>query len=209
MEYTMKKRGKFIVLEGGEGSGKGTILDYLSLVLAGNRVTFTREPGGTAFAERVRALILDGGMVTKAELLLFEAGRADHLEQKIIPALEAGIHVISDRFDASTFAYQVEARWLGKHADFFNMVNDGVVGKMVPDLYLFCDVKPEIALKRRMSAGGEITRFDTENLAFHERVYRGYKKFFKNKPHVMIDATRDKETVCKAAEAVVRTTLGL
>lgn len=205
----MKKRGKFIVLEGGEGSGKGTILDHLMSVLPGSRVIFTREPGGTAFAEKVRALILEGGMVTKAELLLFEAGRADHLEQKVIPALEAGVHVISDRFDASTAAYQVEARWLGKHADFFKMVNAGVVGKAVPDLYLFCDVKPEIALGRRMSAGGEITRFDKEDLAFHQRVYRGYKKFLRDKPHAMVDATRDKETVCKTAEAIVRSTLGI
>ena len=204
----MTTRGKFIVLEGGEGSGQGTISAHLQKVLKGENVIFTREPGGTPFGEKVRSLIFDETMCTMSELLLFEAARREHIEKVILPSLKQGIHVISDRFDASTYAYQITARWKKQHAKFFEFVNTEVVGGVTPDLYIFCDILPEAALVRRMVAGGEVTRFDNEELDFHNAVYRGYKEFFKNKRFVAIDATKGIPEVTKMAEAVVRNELG-
>lgn len=205
----MKKQGKFIALVGGEGSGKGTIVAHLKKVLAGENVLFTREPGGTSLGNKIRDLLLYESMSTAAELLLFEAARAEHVAQVIAPSLTRGTHVISDRFDACTWAYQITGRWHGKHADFFHLVNKEVVGKYTPDLYVFCDISPKIAVNRRLTAGGEVTKFDKEAQIFHEAVYRGYKKFLSDKPHVSIDSTTDISTMTHAAEAVVRTTLGL
>lgn len=203
----MTKRGKFIVLEGGEGSGKGTISAHLEKVFAGENVIFTREPGGTPFGEKVRSLIFDETMCTMSELLLFEAARREHVEKIILPSLRQGIHVICDRFDASTYAYQITARWKKQHAQFFKFVNAEVVGGAIPDLYIFCDISPEAALARRMAAGGEVTRFDNEELDFHNAVYRGYKEFFKEKRFVAIDAIMGITEVTKAAEEIVRSEL--
>ncbi len=203
----MTKRGKFIVLEGGEGSGKGTISAHLEKVFAGENVIFTREPGGTPFGEKVRSLIFDETMCTMSELLLFEAARREHVEKIILPSLRQGIHVICDRFDASTYAYQITARWKKQHAQFFEFVNAEVVGGAIPDLYIFCDISPEAALARRMAAGGEVTRFDNEELDFHNAVYRGYKEFFKEKRFVAIDAIMGITEVTKAAEEIVRSEL--
>jgi len=205
----MTKRGKFIVLEGGEGSGKGTIVAHLQKALQNENVIFTREPGGTPLGEKLRALIFSEKMCTMSELLLFEAGRAEHAEKVIIPALARGTHVICDRFDASTAAYQIEARWKKQHAKFFDLVNSVVVAGAIPDLYLFCDILPEVALERRRIAGGEINRFDNEELDFHKAVYRGYKKFFKQKRFVAIDATRGIPEVVALAEKIVRNELEL
>ena len=203
----MAKRGKFLVLEGGEGSGKGTIITHLQNVLKGENVIFTREPGGTPLGEKIRTLIFDEKMSTMSELLQFESSRAEHLEKVIIPALTRGTHVICDRFDASTYAYQICAQWGRKHAEFFGMVNAEVVGSAIPDLYIFCDIAPKEALARRMSAGGEVTHFDTQEIDYHKKVYRGYKEFFKQKRFVAIDATMGIPQVVALAEKIVRNEL--
>lgn len=207
------KQGKFIVIEGGEGSGKGTMIKHLTSVFPPERVCFTREPGGLPFGEHIRELLLREQLQTVTELLLFEAARAEHVRQVIQPALHRGIHVICDRFDASTFAYQVFARWKGAHRDLFENINSAVVGDTVPDLYLFCDVAPEVALERRMNAGGEITRFDREDIRFHEEVYRGYKEFFTHmhpsSAVVAIDASRNIAEVSADAESIIRDCLGI
>lgn len=203
----MAQRGKFIVLEGGEGSGKGTIMAHLKKALRRENVIFSREPGGTSLGKKIRKLIFAENMSTMSELLQFESDRAEHLEKVIIPALTRGTHVICDRFDASTYAYQIYARWGKKHEKFFKMVNTQVVGRATPDLYIFCDIKPKEALLRRMTAGGEVTRFDKEKLDFHNAVYRGYKEFFKDKRVVAIDATRGIPDVVALAEKIVRNEL--
>lgn len=206
-------RGQFIVIEGGEGSGKGTIIAHLQSVFPSDRVRFTREPGGSGFGEQVRDLILKESLQTVTELLLFEAARAEHVNRVIRPALERHVHVICDRFDASTFAYQVYARWGGEHRELFEKINREVLGDITPDLYLFCDVAPAIALARRMNANEEITRFDREGLEFHEAVYRGYKEFFTHvRPPstvVVLDASLRPDRVTAEAESVIRARLGI
>lgn len=205
----MSKRGKFIVIEGSDGSGKGTIMAHLMKAFAHEHVVFTREPGGTPLGEEIRTILMRDAMCTKAELLLFEAARAEHVEKIIEPALARGIHVISDRFDASTEAYQVRGRWDGKHEDFFRSVNADVVGTTKPDLYIFCDLPPDVSLARRLAVGGALTRFEKEGIEFFRRVDRGYKEFFNNTRHAIIDATEDIPTMVKTAEDVVRRELGL
>ena len=155
-------------------------------------------------------MLLGERMCTMAELLLFEAARAEHIENVIAPALHRGVHVIYDRFDASTYAYQVRARWNRKHEKFFEILNAEVIGKTKPDLYLFCDVRAEKALARRMADDGKKSRFDLEEKEFHEHVYLGYKQFFANllgSRRVAIDATTDIETMINAAETIVRSEL--
>lgn len=203
----MTTRGKFIVIDGGEGSGKGSIVKHLRNMFSSEDVIFTREPGGTPLGEKIRSLIMDNPMSRMTELLLFEASRAEHMENLIAPALDRGTNVISDRFDISTYGYQIIARWNGKYEDLFSVVNSAVVGKDVPDLYLFCDVLPQIALRRRM-ATGEVDRFDLEELAFHEAVYRGQRAFLLDKRHTLIDASLPIKDVVASAERVVREELG-
>ncbi len=201
----MQTSGKFIVIDGGEGSGKGTICDHLKKIYSGKNVLFSREPGGCPLSEKLRTIIKNDFMGTMTELLLFEAARAEHLEQVVTPALDRGEHVICDRFDSSTYAYQVHARWGGKHSDLFYYVNDAVVTRP-PDLYIFCDISPPLALKRRMDAG-EVDRFDSEKEAFHERVYLGYKQFFANlktgSRWVSIDTSQPVKQVLAMVEGIV------
>ncbi len=200
----MQTPGKFIVIDGGEGSGKGTICEHLKKVYAERNVCFSREPGGCPLSEKLRGIIKGDRMGTMTELLLFEAARAEHLEQVVIPALRRGEHVICDRFDSSTYAYQVYARWKDKHSDLFYYVNERVVTRS-PDLYIFCDVPPAVALARRMAAG-EIDRFDQEEAAFHEHVYLGYKKFFANLKSgrwVSLDTSQPVEKVLAMVEDIV------
>jgi dTMP kinase len=205
----MKNSGKFIVIDGGEGSGKGTICDYLHEKYKGKNVRFSREPGGCPLSEKLRSIIKGDTMGTMTELLLFEAARAEHLEQVVVPALDRGEHVICDRFDSSTYAYQVHARWRKKHSELFYYVNDNVVIRR-PDLYVFCDIRPKIALQRRMDAG-EIDRFDLEEAQFHERVYLGYKQFFANLKSgrwVSIDTSKPKAVMLSTVEDIITRELG-
>jgi dTMP kinase len=201
---------KFIVIDGGEGSGKGTICEHLKKIYAEKDVHFTREPGGTPLSEKLRTIIKNDPMETMTELLLFEAARAEHMGQVIVPALNRGLHVISDRFDSSTYAYQVHARWRDKYSDLFYYVNDAVVTRP-PDLYIFCDVRPALALARRMAAG-EIDRFDLEEADFHERVYLGYKQFFANLKQgsrwVSVDTSQSQEIMLKTVEDILNREFG-
>lgn len=170
-------RGRFITVEGGEGVGKTTNLDYVRGVLerAGVRVRSTREPGGTPLAERIRELLLDpahAGMAPDCELLLVFAARAEHLARVIVPALEAGEWVLCDRFTDATYAYQGGGRGLSTRriAELEAMVQ----GELRPDLTLLLDVPVEIGLARA-GARGILDRFEREEAAFFERVRQTYR----------------------------------
>ena len=185
-------RGKFITFEGNDGSGKTTIstLVFEELQAQGIPVVFTREPGGIEIAEQIRTIILDPkntGMDARTEALLYAASRRQHLVEKILPALEAGTHVICDRFIDSSLAYQGMGRSIGIK-EVYEMNLFATQG-CLPDLTLFLDVSVEEAMKR-MEGRGNKDRLDQENDAFHQRVRLGYemvKKRYPQRIHV-IDA---------------------
>ncbi|MCZ2722243.1 dTMP kinase [Marinomonas sp. 15G1-11] len=169
-------RGKFISLEGGEGSGKSTSLAHILSWLDERNIPFitTREPGGTPLAEEIRSLVLnerDEKVHDMTELLLVFASRAQHINEKIKPALDSGVCVISDRFVDSSFVYQGVARQ-GNLA-IISTLTDWVVGQCLPDKTILLDVPVEIGLAR-VQARQKIDRLDKESVLFHESVRSGF-----------------------------------
>jgi len=170
--------GKFVVLCGGEGSGKTTQVALLLKVLEKKRrVLLTKEPGGDAVGQKIREILLDpkNDIADRAELLLFEANRAQHVEKVIAPALKKGTLVISDRFDSDTFAYQCGARDVCAD-DEFEFLNAFATGGLVPNLYIYVDIDPKLGLERKREEGVE-TRFEKEKFVFHQKVRQGFKDF--------------------------------
>ena len=168
-------RGYFITFEGGEGSGKSTIIEIIKneLIERGFCVLVTREPGGVKISEDIRDIILakDNKMRPETEALLYAASRTEHLFTKVIPNIEKGMIVISDRYIDSSLAYQGYGRGLGLEAVLnLNMF----AARYLPDRTYFFDVKPEIGLER-IKNREKIDRLDLEKIDFHERVYQGYE----------------------------------
>lgn len=169
--------GKFITFEGGEGAGKTTQAKMLAKALegAGIETLMTREPGGTFGAEAIRDLVLEGtsdrwsGMT---ELLLMYAARQDHVEKLIKPALERGVWVISDRFSDSSMAYQGYARELGPEK--VKALHEVVMDGFEPDLTILFDIDPILAQKRVETRGEDLSRFDAESIAFHNRLRQAF-----------------------------------
>ena len=175
-ETNNNRPGCFITVEGGEGVGKTTNLEFIRAALesAGKSVRVTREPGGTQLAEQIRGLLLDPlyqGMSPDCELLLVFAARAEHLAQVIRPALAAGEWVLCDRFTDATYAYQGGGRGLSQQriAELERMVQGG----LQPDLTLLLDVPVTLGLSRA-GARGMLDRFEQEEVAFFERVRQSY-----------------------------------
>jgi|TARA_Y100000310_G_scaffold170442_2_gene170626 dTMP kinase len=197
----MSQRGTFIVLEGGEGSGKDTQIALLKESLGEEKAIFTREPGGTVIGEQLRSLLMSKestGMFVEAEILLFLAARAQLLNEVIIPALESGKNVISNRFGLSTIAYQIYGRVRLDYLDFLTRLSKAIVGTYEPDLYVFLDVTPEVGLKRIGERKDEMTRFDEEKLEFHKRLRNGYKKHIEDTAsYICIDADKSIEEIQK------------
>lgn len=194
----MKSSGKFIVVDGGEGSGKSTLLALLGERYRPQQLLVTREPGGTPLAEEIRRVILSPAARhadSNVQLWLQLAARADHLKNFIRPALAAGRHVISDRFDSSTFAYQIYGQEGSHLTNLFFKTRQMILNASEPDLYIFLDVRPEEGMRRVASRGGHPSHFDERDLAFHERVREGFLAFAKHYPHRMIDANQPLEKV--------------
>jgi dTMP kinase len=188
------KKGLFIVMDSGEGAGKTTQLKKVQELL-GEQVVLTREPGGTKYAEEIRELILNSPNASQADaktlFALFWAARADHMKNKIIPALEEGKIVISDRFDSSTFAYQIVAQGALELQDFFWQVRDFYLGDYKPDLYIYFDIDPVIGLSRKGEQGAdEQNHFEARKIDFHQALRGGYKEFITHVPHAVIDASQ-------------------
>ena len=165
-------RGRFITIEGVEGVGKSTNLTVLETLIKeqGFDVLVTREPGGTATGERVRAILLDKEeekMTPMTELLLMFAARRQHVEQVIEPALASGVWVISDRFTDSSYAYQGGGRQLGSQT--IAELEGYVLGDFSPDLTIVLDLDVSTSLARATS-GSEADRFESEHQDFFERV---------------------------------------
>ena len=191
-------KGIFITFEGPDGSGKTTQMRLLSEYCGrqGWECVLTREPGGTPISEQIRNVILDTKnleMDGRCEALLYAASRAQHVEEKIRPALEAGKVVISDRFMDSSIAYQAYGRQLG---DDVRIINEFAIGGVQPDFTFFLDISPEAGL-RRAASRKNADRLDKEKLDFHQRVYEGYKslqEIYKDR-FVRIDASRSIEEI--------------
>ena len=174
------RRGIFLTLEGGEGSGKTTqqkrIVAYLRE--RGHEVLEAREPGGTDAGELVREILLHrvDSLNPRAELALYLASRAQLVEEVVLPSLEAGVSVVCDRFADSSTAYQGGARDLG--IEWVERLNSWAIQDVEPDLTLYFDVDPKEGLSRRegRSGGGEdLDRIERESLGFHERVREAYR----------------------------------
>jgi dTMP kinase len=168
--------GRFITLEGGEGVGKSTNLEFVRqhLNATGKSVTVTREPGGTPLGEQVRGVLLDhrhDGMSADTELLLMFAARAQHIAQLIHPALARGQWVLCDRFTDATYAYQGGGR--GIAAERIALLETWVQGALRPDLTLLLDAPVAVGMARA-GRRGTADRFEREELAFFERVRQSY-----------------------------------
>jgi len=194
--------GYFITFEGGEGSGKTSVIDALRdhLEGKGHKVIVTREPGGIRIAEKIREIILDKENTEMDELTeayLFAASRRQHLVEKVIPALDKGIIVLCDRFVDSSIVYQGYAREIGM--DKVYEINKVVIGDIMPDLTLFFDVTPEVGLERIKANSRNVNRLDLETRKFHDLVYEGYNKLIdKFAPRIRrINAEKDIEEVKK------------
>ncbi|MBO1928146.1 dTMP kinase [Thiomicrorhabdus sp. 6S2-11] len=190
------QRGKFITLEGSEGAGKSTNLAYLAerLQALGLEVITTREPGGTDIGEKIRGLLLDpenSAMHQDTELLLMFAARAQHIREKILPAIERGAWVISDRFTDASFAYQGAARGMGfeRIAEIENWVQQG----FAPDLTLVFDLPIEIGMQRVASRGEQTDRFEQEQKDFFEKVRAAYLQRAEAAPrrYAVLDASQN------------------
>lgn len=204
----------FITFEGIEGSGKTTQIALLRVALQqkGYRCIVTREPGATAIGEKIRAILLDSAnaaMFPLTELLLYEADRAQHVEEVIRPALDAGSVVLSDRFFDATVVYQGFAR--GLDLNLIQHIHRVLLGALVPDLTLVLDLPVEAGLKRawdriKGSAGGRAEdRFENEALSFHEKIRSGYLGLAKEDPgrFRVIDASADRDTVHREITEIV------
>jgi len=191
-------KGIFIVLEGPDGSGKSTMAHKIGQHFCekGRKIEFTREPGGTNISEKIRELILDRNnteMNYRTEALLYAAARAQLVSEKIIPWLEEGKIVISERFVYSSLVYQGLGRGLG--IDEVKKINDFGTAGLKPDMVLLLDVNPEKALNRKLNIDGG-DRIENENISFHHEVYQGYKKLAKFCPEIrIINAERTIEEI--------------
>ena len=194
----------FITLEGPEGSGKTTAVDYAvkKLEEMGYQIVRTREPGGTPISEQIRNVILDKAntaMDERTEALLYAASRRQHLVEKVWPALKEGKIVICDRYLDSSLAYQGGARGLGVE-NILN-VNSFATEGTFPDLTLLFDIDPQIGLARiAANANREVNRLDLEKLDFHNKVRNTFLELAKRYPErfIVIDASKSREEVADA-----------
>lgn len=204
-------RGKFITFEGPEGGGKSTQVKTLAewLRKQGKKVVVTREPGGTRMSELIRALVRDemeDPPVTRCEVLLFLAARAQVVSQVIRPALARGEWVVCDRFADSTFAYQGYGR--GIDVQLLKNFNDFVTEGLVPDLTILLDVPPEVSrtrlAARQASTADTGDRIEAAGEMFHRRLREGFLDLAKAEPKrfTVIDASK---SIDKVAAAVQRT----
>lgn len=198
-------RGKFISLEGVDGAGKSTHLEWIAARLRtlGKDVLVTREPGGTPLGETLRELVLTQPMTLDAEALLIFAARSEHIAKIIRPALDAGRWVVSDRFTDATFAYQGGGRGLAlaRISTLEAWVQDG----LQPDLTVLFDVPLEIARQRLLAQQTALDRFEQENLDFFSRVRAGYAARVAADPgrFRQIDGTRTREDIKATLEKIV------
>ena len=191
----------FLVFEGVDGSGKTTLIQSLSELLKkkGTPFVITREPGGTEVGQEIRALLLKKRQrppLPTVETLLYYADRKQHVDQVIQPALKKGKWVLSDRYWASTSAFQCGGR--GEDEDFINLLKERVCGTCQPDLWILLDLPIEQSLKRlNKSSNQELDRFEVESREFHQRIRDYYLKLSRKnqKKWLILDAAQSSEQI--------------
>ncbi len=200
-------KGWFITFEGCDGCGKSTQLEKLRgyLEKKGVEYIFTREPGGGKISEGIREILLNGKnaeMSDECEALLYAASRAQHIHDRVAPALAEGKVVVCDRYVDSSFAYQAYARGLG--VEFVSKINAFALERYLPDLTFFIDLSPEEAFLRKHGAD-ENDRMEQAGLAFHKKVYEGYLAVAKAYPErvVVLNGRQSIEEICACVQQVL------
>ncbi|MDB5839197.1 MAG: thymidylate kinase [Herminiimonas sp.] len=201
-------KGCMIVCDGGNGAGKSTVLQSIEhhLIAQGRDPVMTREPGGTPIGEKIREVLLDRGsseMFDVTELMLFAAARAQHVREKILPAINSGKIVVSDRFDSATVSFQHYGR--GLPLNLIRQLNDIATDGFKPDITIILDLDPAAGLKRVHSRGSELDRMEQENLQFLQKARTGYLEQAKDDPDhfIVIDASKPLEIVISEAIRIV------
>ena len=206
------------MLEGGEGAGKTTLAENLERALKeqGHDVLRTREPGGTPWGEKIRKLLvtkhedIDHSLTPMSQLMGYYMARFENLERVILPALREGTIVISDRFELSSYAYQVHAQGDEKLEALFLDLHKHVTRMLKPFtcMYILCDVHPDVGLARVKERGETESVFDAESIEFHHKVREG---MMRAQGHLdpafrcfVIDASRSREEVLEEALKIVR-----
>jgi len=200
-------RGKFIVIDGMDHSGKGVQIDMLKKALTGD-LYFTREPGGTPLAEEIRTILLrtDGPASNPlADFFLFLAARGSHIEDAVEVQRTQGRHVICDRYDSSTYAFQIHGEERGELEQVFWAMRNVLPERYRPDAYIFFDLPAEVAHERGVKAAGKAqSRFDAKLIEYHRRVQAGFVDFAKklnSREHpeaaLMINADRGVDAIHK------------
>ncbi len=203
----------FITFEGGEGSGKTTVIEKVKNLLIKNtklnynKIIITREPGGVAISESIRGIILDNNNLSmdgRTEALLYAASRRQHLVEKIIPALKENTLVLCDRYIDSSLAYQGVARKIG--IDRVMELNSFATNSLWPAITIYLDIEPEIGLKRILNRTISSNRLDNEKLEFHKQVRAGYLKLVDLFPNRIrkVDASQKLETVVKTVFTILK-----
>lgn len=204
-------RGRFITVEGGEGVGKTTNIEFIGTVLREHGINYisTREPGGTPLAEKIRALLLgldNEKLDPTAELLLIFAARAQHIRHVIKPALDNGSWVVCDRFTDASFAYQGAGR--GVNTKLIAHLEQTVQQGLQPDLTLLLDIAPELGMQRVRSRAA-LDRFELEELPFFHRVRASYLERARQMPqrYALIDASEALSDVQRRIAAALQSLL--
>ena len=195
----------FITFEGGEGSGKTSLIEYIKKALSSHETVCTREPGGSLVAEAIRDVVLNPkyeGVTPYTEALLYAASRAQHLDEVVIPALNENKIVLCDRYLDSSLAYQAFARDLG--FDFVLSINQYAT-KHMPDMTFYIDLDPKIGLAR-IHDRSKFDRLDQESMDFHDRVRRGYLEVVKRYPKrvIVIDGNRPLEQIAEDILSIIK-----
>ncbi|MCZ6803901.1 MAG: dTMP kinase [Proteobacteria bacterium] len=208
MTNDLSNKGLFITLEGVEGAGKSTLMDYVTDLFskAGHDVLQTREPGGTKTGEQIRNILLDSnniGLTNDTELLLMFAARSQHLQEVINPALSLGKIVVCDRFTDASYAYQGGGRGIEQAR--IQMLEDWVQQGLKPDLTLLFDLDVELGL-RRAGKRGEADRFEKEEISFFERIRSCYLNRAEDEPNRfrVIDSAQSFDNVKQQIQDVLK-----
>ncbi|MFZ2303943.1 MAG: dTMP kinase [Minisyncoccia bacterium] len=208
------KKAPLIIIDGIDGSGKTTQTELLKERLSDGQVIFSRQPGGTPLSEKIRDVFSSVEAVeasARTQFFLMWASRTNWLEKVVIPNIEKGTPVISNRGDSATYAYQVYAREAPELEEEFWRMRDLVMGKHKPKMHIIIDVSAKEA-RRRMEADKHRTKslFDVKPLEFHERARTGFRAFAKKLPGevIILDGTRDRDVIHHEVYSIVSSLCG-